>query len=86
MCLNMYVMHCKSTITSTAALNCVCMCQCVFRSSRHHCVCMCDSAMETGEGDVEKFLVGGLVLLLWALRTGGGGEKRHIIRCLRHHV
>lgn len=48
---------------------------------------MCDSAGETGEGDVEKFLVRVLLLLPQSPRTEGRGEeKRRIMRCLKHCV
>lgn len=58
----------------------MCLCVCV-------CVSTCDSAVKTGEGDVEKCLAGVQLLLPQRPRTGGGGGggevKRHIMRCLR---
>lgn len=61
------------------------MCVLVLRTSV--CVYTCDSAVETGEGDVEKFLAGVELPLPQARRTEGGGEeKRLIMRCLRRTV
>lgn len=52
-------------------------CVCILFSCTPGCMCTCDSAVETGEGGVEKFLAGVVLLLPQALRTeGGGGEVK----------